>query len=247
MIFPAETNMDSVRRTALAFLNMEIKPTEFSPLIIHHPFFSTGIVPASSEYGTFRVLNIMDDPDALAEAKRLMMTQLEEATTLAQFFIKVHRPYRLVFLKFIMKHLSKRDFSKMFGWVWVDAENPSMDVNVSIHQLVWWFHKAEPEHLMDKDDLVVYKELKQRPEILIYRGVGIGRNPIGLSWTMNKEKAEWFAHRFDRDGRQGYVQAAYIRGEDILAYFNTSGEEEIVTDSRMLVSAYLNDEKKGDG
>lgn len=68
----------------------------------------------------------------------------------------------------------------------------------------------------------------------IYRGVALGREPNGLSWTANLEKAKWFAHRFDRGDKQGYVETAIAKKTDILAYFNTRNEDELVVNTRQL-------------
>lgn len=71
-------------------------------------------------------------------------------------------------------------------------------------------------------------------ELRIYRGVAIGREPNGLSWTSNLETAKWFAHRFDRDDKTGYIETAIAKKEDVLAYFNTRGEDELVVNVRNL-------------
>ena len=44
---------------------------------------------------------------------------------------------------------------------------------------------------MQEKDYEVYKSF---PDTFnIYRGVAVGRNPKGLSWTQNLETAKWFA------------------------------------------------------
>ena len=48
-----------------------------------------------------------------------------------------------------------------------------------------------------------------------------------LSWTLDKEKAEWFAHRFGEDGT---VYQARIGKEHILAFFNARNESEVIID-----------------
>lgn len=109
---------------------------------------------------------------------------------------------------------------------WVTEENPNMDINCSLKESVQFFKKANKELLMEPKDYEVYKAF---PETLtVYRGVAVGRIEKGLSWTANKETAEWFAHRFDNENEKGYVQSMTVSKKDILAYFNTRGEDEIV-------------------
>lgn len=58
--------------------------------------------------------------------------------------------------------------------------------------------------------------------------VAINRNPHGLSWTIDYSKAEWFAHRYDTDSEEGYILKADISRSNILAYFDSRGESEVV-------------------
>ena len=51
---------------------------------------------------------------------------------------------------------------------------------------------------------------------------------------MNKDKAEWFSNRFNRNGKVGYVQQAMANREHVLAYFNTRNEDEIVISTKSL-------------
>ena len=56
-------------------------------------------------------------------------------------------------------------------------------------------------------------------------------NVKALSWTLNKEKAEWFAHRFNQDGT---VYEAQIDKKHIFAIFNGRNESEVVLDPQYL-------------
>ena len=112
------------------------------------------------------------------------------------------------------------------GNIYVDTENPNGDVNVSVTTLRSWFAKANKKNLMTGDEYKYYNSLLE--QITVYRGVGISRKEKGLSWTQNIEKAKWFANRFNRKGRTGYVVTASISKDEILAYFGRRGEEEII-------------------
>lgn len=70
--------------------------------------------------------------------------------------------------------------------------------------------------------------MKNCQKLCVYRGASVGRNLRGLSWTRNLEKAVWFSNRFNTEGKHGYVQTAIVPKNEIFAYFNTRGEEEIV-------------------
>lgn len=95
-----------------------------------------------------------------------------------------------------------------------------------ITYLTGLFQKCKKEHLMCKEDYENYKKLPDK--FIVYRGVAVGRNPHGLSWTLNLETAKWFANRFNNDKKTGYIEKAVVRKSDMFAYFNTRGEDEIV-------------------
>ena len=86
------------------------------------------------------------------------------------------------------------------------------------------------ERYHDEEEYEVYKSLPDK--FTVYRGVAIGRNPNGLSWTKSKSKAEWFSHRFDKNNNIGYVQSAIADKQNVLAYFNSRDEDEIVVDPK---------------
>ena len=52
-----------------------------------------------------------------------------------------------------------------------------------------------------------------------------------MSWTLDYDKAEWFANRF---GTDGYILEATINKNDIVAFFDVRGESEVVVDYNKL-------------
>jgi hypothetical protein len=66
----------------------------------------------------------------------------------------------------------------------------------------------------------------------IYRGVSGSsyyRKVRSFSWTLDRERAEWFAHRFDVLGlADPAVYRAVVRREQVLAFFNGRQEQEII-------------------
>ncbi len=95
-----------------------------------------------------------------------------------------------------------------------------------------WFSEADKESLMSDEEWNTYNSLPD--EVRVYRGVGEQGNPKGLSWTLNEEKAQWFADRFQMLGGEGYVLTAMARKSDMLAYFSRREEDEVIIDGRKL-------------
>ena len=64
-------------------------------------------------------------------------------------------------------------------------------------------------------------------EIIKNRGEGDKSTSYteAYSWTISKEIADFFAHRFDSDG---IIYKAKVRQQDILDYINDRNEQEIL-------------------
>jgi len=71
--------------------------------------------------------------------------------------------------------------------------------------------------------------------VKIYRGQNTESTPYqkAFSWTTSKEKAKFFATRFDSDN--GKLYEAIIKCEDILAYIDQRGESEVIVDPNCLI------------
>lgn len=108
----------------------------------------------------------------------------------------------------------------------MEEENPNGDVNVSVALAARWFRLADKKSLMYDDEYETYTNLPE--SFIVYRGVTPGRNPNGMSWTREHDKAEWFSNRFG----EGYVLKGTVNKKDVLAFFSRRGEEEIVIEAK---------------
>jgi hypothetical protein len=85
---------------------------------------------------------------------------------------------------------------------------------------------------MTEEELAIYNGFNDTDEITIYRGVGHGREPYGLSWTANTTTAQWFAKRWNN--QDAYMFKTTCKKADVLAYFNCRGEDELVVNVKNL-------------
>lgn len=224
-------DLDSVKNEARVFLYLDIEEVDgLSPMVVMHPFFECGIWTLNdpSNVTGLRVINLLEDNDGLQEVRRIFEKDIDTAKDVDDVFWRLRKSYRLTFLKYIKPYLSLTTFSRLLGEGWTSSENPNDDVNVPVSLLIKWFRSADKECLMDSEDYEVYKNLPS--SFTIYRGVAVGRVPKGLSWTQNYSTAEWFANRFNRSGKSGYIQKAIVNKGDVFAYFNSRNEDEIVAD-----------------
>jgi hypothetical protein len=123
--------------------------------------------------------------------------------------------------------------------VWTDAENVSNDGDaISLWQDIWqqvsWTRQGRARkrrfHVMEPAERELFDALPDR--LTVYRGYSIAGNEHGYSWTLDRNKAEWFARRYagssEADGV--FVASVEVNKNEVLAYFTGRNEAEIVLD-----------------
>lgn len=224
--FPKETNMEGLKELALSLLYLDIQKTRFSPIVVSHPFTSTGTT-AQVINGEIRMLNLVESEEDLNTWRKGMTDIINETDKPYSLYFLINKPYALAFVKFAIPYLSQKDFSSLLSDAWIRTEMPSNDSNFKPSEFIKLFKNAEKESLMDAEELQQYNELPDT--VSVYRGVKSDRpnKVLQLSWTLDPDKAEWFAKRFDEDG---VVYEATIDKKNILALFSRRGEAEIIVD-----------------
>jgi len=224
----AQTNLEEVKITAQCLLLTEVHKTDLSPIIVQHPFASSGIafLPSTNE-----MVDITANAENLKKWQDYVSSLISKAKTAYEIFILLNKGYALTFLKFVKYALSAEDLAQMLADAWVRAENPNMDINVTKAELVDMFRQSDKAYLMTEGERKRLSELGET--VTVYRGVTPynARNVKALSWTLDKNKAEWFAHRF---GEQGTVYQAHIHKGNILALFMGRNESEVVLNPKKL-------------
>lgn len=237
-----KTDLDGLKKLAHLFLYFEPEPTDVG-LFIKHPFTDSPFVPFKTNDG-YGVANILEDKDAFKDWKSQMREIINDTESPQQISMLLTKSYKFAFLKYAMEYMSQDDFSEYLSDAWISCEMPNRDPNFTKFQLLGLFKKANPQKLMSEKDYEFFKNLDD--EITVYRGV----TPYNsdevkvLSWTLDKEKAEWFAHRFDQEGT---VYEARISKADIYAYFSDRNESEIIVNPKGLMNVHDINEDIGEG
>lgn len=228
----SSTNLGEIKKLARMFVYLDIQDTEYSPLIVKHPFTDSGVVAYRTDDGGIAQADITADTAALKLWQEEKIRQINEAPTPHEISFMVTKSYSLAFLKYAVPHLSRKDLSKMLADVWVRTESPNNDPNMSKNRLLSLFKKVEPQFLMDEDEYEEFQALEDT--VTVYRGVTShnAKNVKALSWTLNYDTADWFAHRFGEDGT---VYEAQIDRRHIYAYFNRRNEHEVIVDPKYLM------------
>lgn len=82
------------------------------------------------------------------------------------------------------------------------------------------------EHFMSDEERNFFSSLPEKFEI--HRGYKHGVNEYGLSWTLSKEKAEWFSNRFQSRKETSAVKSRMVSKAECFAYISGRNEEEII-------------------
>lgn len=228
----AKTNLAALKSLAHTLLWFDIQPTKMSPLVVKHPFTDSGLVGVRSEDGEPSMKNLLDSPDTLRGWRNNISRQIDSAETATELFALVTKPYRLGFLKLAAPYLCEQDAARFLAYAWTSVEAPNNDPNLNKRSLLAMFRSIAPQKLMDEEEYELFQSLDD--VVTVYRGVtSYNAESVGvLSWTLNREVAEWFAHRYGEDGA---VYEAQIEKKNIYAVFLGRNEEEVIVDPERLM------------
>jgi hypothetical protein len=131
------------------------------------------------------------------------------------------------------RRIGRRPWSRLLANSWLRPKLGSLVTNWGCwgqRTVARMFDHAVTEHLMEPDDLATFRALPSR--ITAWRGCN-GRRPgrvrYGMSWTLDPDKARWFADRGEHlDLGYPVVLEATVLKEDVFAYYNERNERELV-------------------
>lgn len=227
-----QTDLEAVKALAHAMLELDIEQTKLSPLVVKHPFTDNGFSGIRKPDGSIAIADLLNKPDELDLWRKQVGSVIDEADSAFQIYMMVTKSYALGFLKFARNSLSEKDFADILADAWMRTEAPNNDPNLSKRDLLSLFQATDPALLMSEEDYQQFKDLDD--VVTVYRGVTSmnAKNVKALSWTLDQDTAEWFAHRF---GESGTVYEAQIRKEHIYAYFSGRNESEVIVDPKHLM------------
>lgn len=93
-----ETDLNEVKAVAEMLLMTDIHETSYSPVVVQHPFTSTGIVGVK-ENGEMKILDITENQENLSLWQKQVRRMIDEADSAFQIYMLVNKPYALTFLK----------------------------------------------------------------------------------------------------------------------------------------------------
>jgi hypothetical protein len=147
----------------------------------------------------------------------------------------IERPWRISWLhankELVIEKVGIPMYYEILGDVFNDTENANQYID-EIHDL--FNYGGNPLLMMNEKELEEYQEL---PNVLkVWRGVKSGENIhecrlLGFSWTLDFEKAKWFADRgYMEENPYPLIFGLEIKKEEVLSYITRRNESEIILD-----------------
>ena len=226
------SDLNKLKALAHALLNLDIQFTKLSPLVVQHPFTDSGIVGLRKKDGSMAMADLINDSISFQAWREQVGKMIDNVDKPINLFQMITKPYKLGFLKFAAPFLSEQDMALFLSQAWIITESPNSDPNLSKQDLLALFRSIDPQILMNTDEYRIFCGLDN--VVTVYRGVTShnAKNVKALSWTLDKNTAEWFAHRY---GEQGTIYEAQISKEYIYAIFLSRNEAEVIIDPKHLM------------
>jgi hypothetical protein len=131
------------------------------------------------------------------------------------------RPYRLKAFSHIMHEIGKpEEYWPLLSNIWIDSEN--IWEEQKLWKVVLLYTMGDRNLFMTKEERSFLKKLPEK--VTVYRGHK-KNNKTGLSWTLSREKALWFANRLNGEG---FVAHKTVSKSEIFAYLNRRDEDEVL-------------------
>lgn len=225
-----QTDIESVRELAIAFLYMDVEQTEV-PFIVNHPYTDSPYITLK-DGDKFKICDITESDDDLTKWRQEVRNFLKKMTESRQFIGLITKSYRIAFLKYAKPYLSDEDLGQMLRTAWTTVGSPNHDPNISKATFVKLFRQAGIQNICDPDECRFVEAVSRQEGLAIYRGTATDKRDdiCGLSWTTDPKIARWFANRYRQHGN---LYKARIQRKDILAYFE-GGESEVVVNPKGL-------------
>lgn len=180
-------------------------------------------------------------PEGAEVYKQYIFNLIDKSKNLSEIIGLLNKPWYMTFIKYTEAYMSPADLGRILADCWVMQEYPNRDLNANIREIIDWFREADKNTLMNNEEHIKYTNIISGGlgfNLTVYRGVSYDGKPNGLSWTLSKDKACWFASRFKSENAKVYKMEIDLYNKNeadaILAYFSGRNEDEVVIDTTVL-------------
>lgn len=182
------------------------------------------------EYTKFYVDSLRYDDFYNESYRDRQIERIAKAENLEQCMNVVNKGNRFDFLNFLHKCgvITDQECADTVYSIWTMQEK-FHNCGMAKTKMIKFMKMAEKTLVLPED----IAELSDDSMITVYRGVK-ENDYKGLSWTTNKNTAEWFARRFLYNVDKVYLFSGKLKKKDIIAFFGCRNENEVVCDYRKI-------------
>ena len=148
-----EEQLKRAKSLSITFLHIPIATTEYSPIVVKHPYFESAFL---YDYDSKTMFNALENTEKYNEflytyAKKI----IEPCKSIKELLTLICKPYRVTYLSFLMKEkiITKKECGNLLAAHWTLIENLSVDANVRKVTILSWIKAADKEVLMNESEL----------------------------------------------------------------------------------------------
>lgn len=210
-----------------AELQRHLTENKFFGTVLDHPLVR--IFPYGLKHPKgFRYRDAATMANAMYSKKKATLLAAKRERDWHSYVFLHERPYRCEALHYLnnSENLKVTEFWPLVRVTWMDSENIRQWHDEWVE--LWTESRRYSTSVMQRSDQKRFRALSEN--ITVWRGVNHPDGANGLSWTVDRDKAVWFARRF-KSGKKNagpHLAKGIVSKKVVLAYFNGRNESEIV-------------------
>lgn len=224
-----KVDLEAIKAVAVSMLYVDPVPVpKLFDMVVHHPYFTHPWIQSVSEH--FDVFDYRTEPEKFMQWREDMKKMILGFDNVNRILLTLNSAYLMNFLRLTYTYFhNNKELADALRFCWTYQEFPNWTERGRPLLTIRKMFRLTRNYIMTPDEQRVYDELPNK--VTVYRGQSHqGRYYNALSWTLDGEKAMWFANRFHSETNQGTTYKAVIDKKYIYAYLDERGESEVILD-----------------
>jgi hypothetical protein len=163
--------------------------------------------------------------NAQLKAKKKAMARAVHKRDWHSYVFLHEKPYRIDAFAAVCGRIGDSRYWELLGDIWTNTEN--MWQNQQSWTECLTAARRYRSHMMTAEERGTLNLYPARG-IPVYRGFSVPGGEVGLSWTVNKTVAKFFACRLAELHHSPRIAAGFVDRRNVIAYFNGRDESEVV-------------------
>jgi hypothetical protein len=195
---------------------------EFDGWVFEHPELGT-CIQHPLYYSVPHHPELNDHANKSLAVKREAVERARTEQRWSKWLVMHERPWRFQALGEIEELLGDEEYWQLLAHAWIDSENIWQNESEWLEKLQ--VERGHADLMMEEEDR---QQLESMPELItIYRGYQRPDRQRAISWTLELERAEWFARRWLVD-QTPLVATGTVAKRDVIALLHGRDEAEVL-------------------